>query len=168
MCVSPLVKEGNNVSSTTLQLALSFLPPLSFSCTRYVQTELLHAAANRSLLLLGLLRPGQGSAGESVSVCFSVCVCVSVCAGQRKVAKGQRQASLTSSHLISFICLSRTEAAARPHCCLKVFGHGQMQLQQLSRSRLKSRLKTFHNLAAAATAVACGIWQLQLHSFTSG
>lgn len=94
-----------------------------------------------------------------------MCLCVSVCAGQRKVAKGQREASLTSSHLISFICLSRSEAAARPHCCLKVFGHGQMQLQQLLRSRLKSRLKTLHNLAVAATAVACGIWQLQLHSF---
>lgn len=100
--------------------------------------------------------------------CVSVCVCVSVCAEQRKVAKGQRQASLTSSHLISFICLSRSEAsAARPHCWLKVFGHGQIQLQQLSRLGLKSRLKTLHNLAVAATAVACGIWQLQFHSFST-
>lgn len=164
VCVCVSARKKREITFQVLRFSwpsasfsLSLLP-LPFSCARYVQTELLHAAANRSILLLGLLRPGQGSPGESVSVCICLCVCVSVCAEQRKVAKGQRQASLTSSHLISFICLSRSEAsAARPHCWLKVFGHGQIQLQQLSRSGLKSRLKTLHNLAVAATAVACVI-----------
>lgn len=175
VCVCVSARKKREITFQVLRFSwpsasfsLSLLP-LPFSCARYVQTELLHAVANRSILLLGLLRPGQGSAGESVSVCICLCVCVSVCAEQRKVAKGQRQASLTSSHLISFICLSRSEAsAARPHWWLKVFGHGQIQLQQLSRSGLKSRLKTLHNLAVAATAVACGIWRLQFHSFSAG